>query len=68
MKSNERHSQSVAGLRALPAPQRPADYQQASLKHNYYVTESNLLKMKETTAKISRRYSFDDNGGGYQGL
>ncbi|MGN6401601.1 MAG: hypothetical protein ACTHMD_14190 [Flavisolibacter sp.] len=68
MKSSERHSQNVAGLRALPAPQRPAEYQHVSVKHNYFVTETNLLKIKEATAKIGRRYSFDDNGGGYQGL
>ncbi|MGN6163886.1 MAG: hypothetical protein ACTHOF_05025 [Flavisolibacter sp.] len=68
MKSGERHSQNVTGLRALPASQRPVEYQHVSIKHNHFATETNLLQMKETTAKISRRYSFDDNGGGYLGL
>lgn len=68
MKSNERHSQNIIGLRALPVPERAVEQQQASLKHIYYATETSLFKINETTAKISRRYSFDDNGGGYQGL
>jgi hypothetical protein len=36
--------------------------------HNNAGHHARVLKDLEQTTKIGRRYSFDDNGGGYQGL
>ena len=41
----------------------------ASLNIRYDVApQQSQLMVKEETVSVIRRYSFDDNGGGYQGL
>jgi hypothetical protein len=42
--------------------------QTSSRKYGNSLKEYGALKVKEEASKIGRRYSFDDNGGGYQGL
>jgi len=36
--------------------------------NNFRIMEFTAMKFNELSQRISRRFSFDDNGGGYQGL
>ncbi|HJW18590.1 MAG TPA: hypothetical protein VJ499_15780 [Flavisolibacter sp.] len=36
--------------------------------HNFKIMEYTVMKFNELSQRIGRRFSFDDNGGGYQGL
>lgn len=69
MKNHERNSDNNATLTlSLPlVNQWQKDYKASSASLNFFA-EINWSKIKEASARISRRYSFDDNGGGYQGL
>ena len=68
MKGNKRRQQNGAEERAtaLAEPQ-PSYYSTPSNAYNYSMTLI-ASKLIDESLKISRRYSFDDNGGGYQGL
>ncbi len=67
MKSNDRHPQTGTEARAIADP---ADFMHNPAKakpYSYSLMELSA-KMNEEGQKLGRRYSFDDNGGGYQGL
>ncbi|GEM_PF-5506329 len=69
MKNNKRPSESSTELMTLtPDTLRVAYKKSASDSYTYSVSDLLALKAKEETLKVGRRYSFDDNGGGYQGL
>jgi len=69
MKNNKRHSESSTELMTLtPDTLRVAYKKSVSDTYTYTVSDLLALKAKEETSKIGRRYSFDDNGGGYEGL
>jgi hypothetical protein len=36
--------------------------------NNFRIMEFTAMKFNELSQRIGRRFSFDDNGGGYQGL
>jgi len=36
--------------------------------NNFRIMEYTAIKFNELSQRIGRRFSFDDNGGGYQGL
>ena len=37
-------------------------------KNSFKIMEFTAMKFNELSQRIGRRFSFDDNGGGYQGL
>lgn len=70
MKSSERYQENGAGERNVVATETLHITYHSTLS-NKYSHPKNLAATKlteEETLKIGRRYSFDDNGGGYQGL
>ncbi|MGZ3839056.1 MAG: hypothetical protein ACXVMS_03515 [Flavisolibacter sp.] len=70
MKSTEKHVETHQGARLLSIPfVRPGkEGIKGLIKTPVYLTENSFSSLREMSARISRRYSFDDNGGGYQGL
>jgi len=70
MSTNNRHPE--RGARENTVYRRetePNTFPQTSQSvHNPSVKHPRFIKDTEQHSKIGRRYSFDDNGGGYQGL
>jgi len=69
MKSSKRPTESSAEVRVLIS-ENPLHiaYYETSFTAIYAVPELKAVKNQEVNAKLGRRFSFDDNGGGYQGL
>lgn len=67
MKSNERHPKTGTEARAIADPVNFTHNSAKSKPYRYSLMELSV-KMNEEGLRLGRRYSFDDNGGGYQGL
>jgi hypothetical protein len=46
----------------------PAQLDKVSTSEKDFNVEKALVFLQEAKSKITRRYTFDDNGGGYEGL
>jgi hypothetical protein len=69
MESNKRNTGDSLQATILVKDSSPVKYRHtASGKYSYSSNELRVSKAIEESLKIGRRYSFDDNGGGYQGL
>jgi hypothetical protein len=69
MKRNERHQQNGVEERAVVSTETlHLDHYSAQLNTYSYSMTVAATRQIEENLKIGRRYSFDDNGGGYQGL
>jgi hypothetical protein len=67
MKSNERHPEAGTEARTLSDTVNYTHHSAKSKPYSYSLMELSI-KMNEEGRKLGRRYSFDDNGGGYKGL
>jgi len=68
MDNNTRHATSSAEPRNWDASNvQQFSYPNPSVE-TAYSTMNMAAKLAELNNKIGRRYSFDDNGGGYEGL
>jgi hypothetical protein len=69
MKRNERHPDQGVEARAIASTTLNLSYNPNQWEgYSYSTMELSVLKMNEDGLKIGRRFSFDDNGGSYQGL
>ena len=67
MKSNERHPETGTEARTLSDTVNRTHNAAKAKPFSYSLMEISI-KMNEEGLKLGRRYSFDDNGGGYKGL
>jgi hypothetical protein len=70
MKNHKRNTENGAGLQHLPMQNNLTFATQKNESANYTHSFSETLSSKviNENARVGRRFSFDDNGGGYQGL
>jgi len=69
MKREERHPDQGVEARAIASTALNLSYNANKWEaYSYSAIELGVLKINEEGLKIGRRFSFDDNGGGYQGL
>ncbi|HYK55142.1 MAG TPA: hypothetical protein VEV15_01600 [Flavisolibacter sp.] len=67
MKSNEGHPETRAEARTIADTVNFTNSSAKPKPYNYSLMEISI-RMNEEGQKLGRRYSFDDNGGGYKGL
>ena len=68
MKNNVKKIESTTERTLNRIESYPNYHEIPSRKFSYSFNEVHELAVREETLKIGRRFSFDDNGGGYQGL
>ncbi len=68
MKSIERTTEAKVEIRPGVSRSSGLNFQTTQPKVYHYVSSKQEPSKQKAMIKIDRRYSFDDNGGGYQGL